>query len=79
MLDSEKGEDLDSKRSARPTTARRRPPKVKEGAKEVLSKDVAPAAKKAQGIIRDGDDDDVSGTATDEPCSIIALLRCAPV
>lgn len=49
------------KRSARPTTARRRPPKVKDGAKEVQSKDVAPAAaKKASGIIVDGAADDVS-------------------
>jgi TRAF3-interacting protein 1 len=60
----EGGEDADSKRSARPTTARRRPPKVKDGATEVQSKDIAPAAtKKTTGIIidgaRDDDDDDI--------------------
>lgn len=53
------GEGGDSKRSARPTTARRRPPKVKEGAQELQAKDVAPAAaKKATGIIIDGADDE---------------------
>jgi len=52
------GEEGD-KRSTRPTTARRRPPKVKDGAKELQSKDTAPA-KKTEGIIIDGqvDDDD---------------------
>jgi TRAF3-interacting protein 1 len=62
--EGEGGEDADSKRSARPTTARRRPPKVKDGATEVQSKDIAPAAtKKTTGIIidgaRDDDDDDI--------------------
>lgn len=47
------------KRSARPTTARRRPPKVKDGVQEVQSKDVAPVAtKKTNGIIIDGAADD---------------------
>jgi hypothetical protein len=53
------GDDAESKRSARPTTARRRPPKVKDGAQEVQSKDIAPAPKKASGIIVDGARDDV--------------------
>lgn len=46
------------KRSARPTTARRRPPKVKEGAQELQVKDIAPQAKKTTGIIIDGVNDD---------------------
>lgn len=46
-------------RSMRPTTARRRPPKVKDGAKEVTAKDVsAPTGKRAEGILIDGQDDD---------------------
>lgn len=57
------GDDSESKRSARPTTARRRPPKVKDGATELQSKDIAPAPKKTAGIIidgaRDDDDDDI--------------------
>jgi len=53
--------DGDAKRSARPTTARRRPPKVKDGASELQSKDIAPVAtKKAEGIIVDGANDEVS-------------------
>lgn len=59
--DGEGGDEI--KRSTRPTTARRRPPKVKDGAKEVAVRDVAPAGKKTQGIMIDGqggdDDDDV--------------------
>lgn len=51
---------LDAKRSARPTTARRRPPKVKDTANELQSKDVAPVGKKAEGIIIDGAEVDVS-------------------
>ena len=48
------------KRSTRPTTARRRPPKVKDGAKEVQAKDIIPdVAKKTAGIIIDGQNDDV--------------------
>ena len=56
------------KRSARPTTARRRPPKVKEGAKEVTGRDTAPAGKKAQGIMIDGqgDDDDDEDAVPEE-------------
>lgn len=55
-------EDADTeKRSTRPTTARRRPPKIKDGAKEVQAKDIAPVvAKKTTGIIIDGQNDDVS-------------------
>lgn len=53
----------EQKRSLRPTTARRRPPKVQDGSKEVEAKSVAPAAKKPQGILVDGqkddDDDDI--------------------
>ena len=56
--DNEEGEGGD-KRSTRPTTARRRPPKVKDGAKELQSKDVAPAVKKTEGIIIDGQADEV--------------------
>ncbi len=61
MWSQEQGdENSDAKRSARPTTARRRPPKVKDGAKEIQSKDVAPTAnKKTSGIIVDGAADDV--------------------
>lgn len=44
------------KRTGRPTTARRRPPKVKDGAKEV-EKGASPV-KKASGIMVDGADDD---------------------
>ena len=48
-------EDGDAKRTGRPTTARRRPPKVKDGAKEV-DKHASPV-KKAEGIMADGADD----------------------
>jgi hypothetical protein len=44
----------------RPTTARRRPPKVKDATKEVTAKDIAPSAKKAEGIMRDGEEVEVS-------------------
>ena len=57
----DEGEGDGDKRSTRPTTARRRPPKVKDGAKELQIKDTAPAAKKTEGIIIDGQADDVSG------------------
>lgn len=51
-------EEDGAKRGApgRPTTARRRPPKVKDGAKEVDK--AASPVKKAEGIITDGADDD---------------------
>lgn len=52
------GDDGEIKRSARPTTARRRPPKVKDGAKEVVGRDVAPVTKKIEGILIDGQNDD---------------------
>jgi hypothetical protein len=48
------------KRSSRPQSALRRPPKIKDGAKELQARDIAPAAKKAVGIIIDGQNDDVS-------------------
>ena len=41
-------------------SARRRPPKVKDGAKEVQGKDIAPVVKKTEGIILDGAVDEVS-------------------
>lgn len=50
-------DESDSKRSSRPTTARRRPPKVKEDAHEVGKKD-AVVPQKAQGIMVDGANDD---------------------
>jgi hypothetical protein len=53
---------MDEKRSSRPATAGRRPPKVKEGAKQVQAKDVAPVAKKTEGIIIDGQADEVNET-----------------
>jgi TRAF3-interacting protein 1 len=56
--DGEGDGDGDVKRSSRPTTARRRPPKVKEGAKEVSGRDIAPVGKKTQGIMADGAGDD---------------------
>ena len=52
-------DDSEAKRSSRPTTARRRPPKVKDGAQEVQAKDIAPATKKAEGIIIDGAGDEI--------------------
>ena len=60
-------DDSEVKRSARPTTARRRPPKVKDGAKEVGGRDLAPAPKKIEGILIDGqndDDDEIVATET---------------
>ena len=46
-------------RTMRPTSARLRPPKVKEGAREVTAKDTAPAVvKKAEGILVDGQEDE---------------------
>ena len=52
----EEGEDGEAKRTGRPTTARRRPPKIKDGAKEV-DKQSSPS-KKAEGIMTDGAGDD---------------------
>mmetsp|Transcript_6078 Transcript_6078/g.10124 ORF Transcript_6078/g.10124 Transcript_6078/m.10124 type:complete len:763 (+) Transcript_6078:105-2393(+) len=65
---SEGGDDAGDKRSTRPTTARRRPPKVKDGAKELQGQEIAPAAKKTEGIIIDGqaDDDDDDDDIVDE-------------
>jgi TRAF3-interacting protein 1 len=58
QADSKSGEPP-VERSMRPTTARRRPPKVKDGAKEVTAKDVsAPVGKRAEGILIDGQGDD---------------------
>ena len=45
-------------KSLRPTTARRRPPKVKDGAREMTAKDTAPTTKKTEGIMIDGAQDD---------------------
>jgi len=61
---SEEGEDGDAKRSGRPTTARRRPPKVKEGAKEV-DKHASPV-RKAEGIMADGAADEVDDDIADD-------------
>jgi TRAF3-interacting protein 1 len=53
--------DGEEKKSMRPTTARRRPPKVKDATREVTAKDTAPSMKKTEGIMKDGEkDDDVS-------------------
>jgi len=60
---AEEGEDGDAKRSGRPTTARRRPPKVIEGAKEV-EKHASPV-RKAGGIMADGAADEVDDVADD--------------
>lgn len=60
MEDKGGGDDGDAKRSMRPTTARRRPPKVKDATREVAAKDVAPSAKKTEGIMRDGEEVEVS-------------------
>ena len=49
--------EMDTKRSLRPTTARRRPPKLVQGAKEVSVQETV-AAKKTEGLIVDGQDDD---------------------
>jgi hypothetical protein len=55
------GGDGDAKKSMRPTTARRRPPKIKDTTREVTAKDTAPSQKKIEGIMRDGAaEDDVS-------------------
>ena len=51
-------EQSGEKRSSRPTTAGRRPPRVKDGAKALQSKDIAPAVKKTEGIIIDGQADE---------------------
>ena len=53
-------EETSGPKSLRPTTARRRPPKVKDGAREMTAKDTAPTSKKTEGIMIDGaaDDDD---------------------
>lgn len=48
----------DVKRSLRPTTARRRPPKVQDGSKEVESKAAVQSANKVEGILIDGQNDD---------------------
>lgn len=65
-VDLNMDDGADSKRSARPTTARRRPPKVKDGATELQSKDTMPAPKKTTGIILDGANDDDDDEIADE-------------
>ena len=47
----------DDRAHGRPMTARRRPPKVKEGAKEVDKKEQAAVPRKAEGIMTDGADE----------------------
>jgi TRAF3-interacting protein 1 len=55
------GDGDEAKKSMRPTTARRRPPKIKDATREVTAKDTAPSMKKTEGIMKDGQgDDDVS-------------------
>eukprot|EP00602_Paraphysomonas_sp_CaronLab_P009121 CAMPEP_0185026164 /NCGR_PEP_ID=MMETSP1103-20130426/10127_1 /TAXON_ID=36769 /ORGANISM="Paraphysomonas bandaiensis, Strain Caron Lab Isolate" /LENGTH=674 /DNA_ID=CAMNT_0027559655 /DNA_START=162 /DNA_END=2186 /DNA_ORIENTATION=+ len=54
----EGAESGEAKRSMRPTTARRRPPKIRDATREVSAKDTAPSTKKAEGIMRDGQNDD---------------------
>mmetsp|Transcript_13966 Transcript_13966/g.14568 ORF Transcript_13966/g.14568 Transcript_13966/m.14568 type:complete len:743 (+) Transcript_13966:432-2660(+) len=58
----------ESKKSMRPTTARRRPPKIKESTREVTAKETAPSMKKTEGIMKDGqqDDDDDAEIVEDE-------------
>lgn len=56
-LDSKADGDVD-KKSMRPTTARRRPPPIKDPTKQASAKEVAPAGKKTEGIMIDGQDDD---------------------
>ncbi len=57
---AESKDGADQNRSMRPTTARRRPPKVRDGAQEMSAKDSAPVGgKKAEGILIDGQDIDV--------------------
>ena len=56
-MDSKGDGDVD-KKSMRPTTARRRPPKIKDPTKEVTAKEVAPSGKKTEGIMIDGQNDD---------------------
>lgn len=53
------GDGGEAKRSARPRTAGRRPPKIKEGAKEVTGKDAVPTTKKSEGILIDGQAEEV--------------------
>jgi TRAF3-interacting protein 1 len=66
-VESSAGEgNAEVKRSLRPTTARRRPPKVQDGSKEVENKD-KPAAAKAEGILVDGQDDDDDDIVEDVP------------
>ena len=56
-LDSKGDGDVD-KKSMRPTTARRRPPKIKDTTKQVTAKETAPSGKKTEGIMIDGQDDE---------------------
>lgn len=71
-VDNNFGEaNTEVKRSLRPTTARRRPPKVQDGSKEVESKTVAPVATKTEGILVDGQDDDDDDIVEEIPGSKI--------
>ena len=49
--------DAEAKRSLRPTTARRRPPKIAQGAKEVSAQETV-VAKKTEGLIVDGQNEE---------------------
>ncbi len=57
--DNAEGGSLDVKKSLRPTTARRRPPKVQDGSKEVETKGPIISSAKTEGILIDGQNDDV--------------------
>eukprot|EP01035_Chromulina_nebulosa_P019423 gene19423-25301_t len=50
--------DGEVKKSIRPMTAGRRPPKVKESTVELSAKDIAPVTKRTEGILIDGQNDD---------------------
>lgn len=56
--DGSAGAGGEVRRSMRPTTALRRPPKVAASAKEVSAQETVVAAKKTQGLIVDGQTDD---------------------
>lgn len=60
------GGDGENKRSARPTTARRRPPKVKEEEAAAAAGAKVSVAKKAEGIMVDGQNDDEDDIVEEE-------------
>jgi TRAF3-interacting protein 1 len=66
--------DGESKRSVRPMTGTRRlPPKVKESVLEVSAKETA-SSKKTEGILIDGQDDEVGRTNLRYPISVSLLM-----